>query len=284
MKKIAIITDTDSSLPVQVAEQYGIRQVPITIHFENENFTDGLDIDNVSLFERVDRLKKLPTTAAPSPAAFAGAFESALSDGAESIVCLCVSSKISSTYQSALSAADLFPGRDIAVVDTLSLSMGQGMMVLAAAEAAQAGASQAEVIAQALDTGRRVSVYAVLSTLKYLAYSGRVGKIAAGLADTLNIKPLLSVKDGKLDLLERVRTRKKAVERMIELAHGSLNGKEIERAAILHVNDLAGANDLRRMLSAALPCPKDILMVEFCAGLAVHTGSGVVGFAIVACE
>jgi DegV family protein with EDD domain len=282
MTSIAVITDTDSSLPPAIAAQYGIRQVPITIHFEDENFTTGLDIDDTLLFKKIDQLNKLPTTAAPAPSAFAAAFDSALRGGADSIVCICVSSKISATYQAALSASELFPGCDIHVVDSLSLSMGQGFMALAAAEAAQAGASVEEVIAAAADTGSRVHLYAVLSTLKYLALGGRVSKLAAGMANTLNIKPVLTARDGKLEMLEKVRTRKKAVERMLTLTGLALEGKPIERAAIIHVTHPQGASDLHAQMCARLDCPEEVITAEFTPGLSVHAGSGVVGLAIVA--
>ncbi len=282
MKKIAIVTDSDSSLPVQVAEQYGIQQVPITVHFDQEAFTTGVDIDDTSLFKKVDQRKKLPTTSAPSPHAFSKAYENAFQEGAETIICLCVSSKVSATYNSALTASELFPGRDIAVIDTLSLSMGQGFMALAAAEAAQAGASKEQIIGQVTDIGNRIHLFAVLSTLKYLAMSGRVGKFVAGMADTLNIKPVLTIKDGKLELLERVRTRKKAVGRMFELLQVALDGKRVERAAAIHVNYVEGAQELTRQLQAQFPCPPEVITAEFTPGLSVHSGSGVAGLVVIA--
>lgn len=282
MPKIAIITDTDSSLPPNIAQQYDIRQVPISIQFDGESFTTGVDIDDARVFERIDRIKKLPTTAAPSPSAFATAYEQAFHDGAETIICLCVSSKVSATYNSAVNACEFFPGQDIEVVDSLNLSMGQGWMAIAAAEAAREGASKKEVIARALSTGSRTHLYAVLSTLKYLALSGRVGKIAAGIADTINIKPVLTVRDGKLELLEKVRIRKRAIARMIELTRIALAEKSIERLAIIHVTDPQGAEVLRDMVCSSLACPDQVIIAEFTPGLSVHAGSGVVGIAAVA--
>ncbi len=176
----------------------------------------------------------------------------------------------------------MLPDGDITVINSLNLSMGQGFMALAAAEAAQAGASKKEVIARATATGERLHLYAVLSTLKYLALSGRVGKFVAGMGDTFNIKPILTVRDGKLELLERVRTHKKAVERLLELTQASLDGKAIERAAIIHINDAQGAEELREQLCNRMPCPDSILTAEFTPGLSVHAGSGVVGVVIVA--
>jgi len=277
MNKIAIVTDTDSSLPVDLANQYGIRQVPITIHFEDSSYTTGIDIDDRLLFEIIDRQKKLPTTSAPSPSAFANAYEAAFKDGADSIVCICVSSKVSATYNSAVTASEMFPGQDISVIDSLNLSMGQGFMVLAAAEAASQGATKEEIITQALAAGQRTHLFAVLATVKYLAMSGRVGKLAAGMADTLNIKPILTVRDGKLDLLERIRTRKKAVARVLELTQSSVNGKTVERVAFMHANNLPGAQELHGQLCNLLTCPSSIIMTDFTPGLSVHAGSGVVG-------
>lgn len=280
MPKIALITDTDSSLPPAVAARHGIQQVPITVHFDDETYTTGVDIDDALLFARVDQLNKLPTTSAPSPGAFASAFETAFKAGAESIVCICVSSKVSATYNSAVTASESFPSGGITVIDSLNLSMGQGFMVLAAAEAIEGGADQAEVVSRAVEVGKRVHTFAVLSTLKYLALSGRVGKLVAGMADTFNIKPILTVQEGKLDLLERVRTRRKAIERMLDLLSSAADGKPIQRAAVIHVNDLQGARELQKQLRSVLPCPDEIMTAEFTPGLSVHGGSGVVGAVI----
>lgn len=281
MNKIAIITDTDSSIPAALAQKYAIQQVPITIHFEDQSYTTGIDIDDRLVFQIIDQRNKLPTTSAPSPAAFGAAYQRAFDDGAESIICICVSSKVSATYSAAVSACELFPDRDISVIDSLHLSIGQGFMVLAAAEIIASGGSKEEAIAAAVDTGSRAHVFALLSTLKYLALSGRVGKLAAGMADTLNIKPILTVREGKLELLEKIRTRKKAIERMLELTRQVAADKTIERAAIIHVAYPEGAQELRNMLSQVLPLPKEVLVAEFTAGLSVHAGSGVVGVCLV---
>ena len=284
MPKIAVITDTDSSLPPEIAERYGIQLVPITIHFDDKSYTSGLDIDDRLLFKLVDQYNKLPTTSAPSPSAYSLIYENAFSQGAETIVTVCVSGKVSSTYDSALSAAQNFPGRDITVIDSQNLSMAQGFMAIAAAEAAQNGADKAAVLSTVASIGRRLQLYAVLSTLKYLALSGRVGKFVAGMADTFDIKPILTMDEGKLVLLERVRTRNKAIQRVLELLHQSLDGKAIERMAILHINDQARARDFQKQLCAEFSCPDSILTVEFTPGLSVHAGSGVVGVVTLAGE
>lgn len=280
MSSIAVITDTDASLPVELAHRYGIYQTPINIHFGQDTLRSGLDIDDVNLFARVDRENRLPTTSAPSPGQFLEAFNAAFAGGADAVLCLCVSSAISATFSSAQNAREMLPDRQIEVVDTRSVSMAQGFMALAAAEAAANGASLAEATAAALDVGQRSFLYGALATLKYLAMSGRVGHVAAGLANVLNIKPVLTLRDGKLDLLERVRTRSKALERIVELTGQSLNGQPIERLAVLHVAAHDAALAFEAQLRAALPCPAEIIHTEMSPGLSVHTGAGMLGVAV----
>lgn len=284
MSKLAIVTDTDASLPHELAAQHGILQVPISILFGEESFDTGININDAQLMERINRENKLPTTAAPSPGKFSDVFAQAFTAGADSLICFCVSSKVSAAYQSAQTARQLHPDKDITVVDSNSLSIGQGYMALTAAQAAHDGASAQEAIAAALSVRERTHLFAALATLKHLAMSGRVGYLAAGMASLLNVKPILTIRDGKLDLLERVRTQKRAWARLIELAVSAAQGKRIEHLAMVHVNALSAAREFHIQLNQAIECPAVVTYAELTPGLSVHTGGGVVGVGFVVSE
>lgn len=284
MLPIAIVTDTDSSLPAAVAAQYGIQQVPINIHFGEETFQAAVDIDDAEAFARIDRDGKLPTTSAPTPGQFAQAYQAAFDTGAKSVLCFCVSAEISGTHNAAITALELLPDRDITVIDSRTLSLGQGYMAIAAAEAVRQGASKEEAIAAAESLRERTHVYAALATLKYLAMSGRVGHLAAGMANLLNIKPILTVRNGKLDMLEKVRTQRKAWDRVVELTVNSLGERPIERMGIIHVNAQEKAHEFEVLLREHLSCPTDVITADFTPGLSIHSGTGIVGVVVVAAE
>ncbi|GAB4501341.1 MAG: DegV family protein [Anaerolineales bacterium] len=283
MSKLAIITDTDAGLPFELAARHNIVQVPIQIQFGEESFRDGYEIDNRTVFARIDREKKIPTTAAPAPGQFYQAFEQAFAAGAEEILCLNISSEMSATYVAARQAAEMFTGRKIEVMDTRSVSLGEGFMALAAAQTAAAGASLAEARAAAESVRSRTFFFGALSTLKYIAMSGRVSALAAGMAGMLDIRPILSIQDGKLALLEKVRTQGKAWARALELAAAAAEGRAIAQMGIVHVNAPEAAQKFEALLraSGALTCPAEILRAEMLPGLSVHTGAGLVALALV---
>jgi len=281
MPKTVVVTDTNSSLPYHISEKYNIVQVPIHIQFGEKSYITGQDINDEKLFEIIDEQNVLPTTAAPSPSAFRKAFQTAFDHAADQIICICCSSEVSATYNAALMAAEMFPDNAISVVDSQQLCLAEGFQVLHAAKAANKNLDKEEILNQIRDLQKRIHVYGALPTLKYLAMGGRVGKIAAGFADTFNIKPILTSQDGKLELLEKVRTWRKARERLVELAETCTDGKDIQQVGLIHVNNQEGAHQLHKMLAEKLSLPDRALTAEFTPGLSVHTGSGVIGFVLI---
>lgn len=276
MKNIAIITDTDSSLPVDLIMQYGIRLVPINLIIDGENYETGVDIDDRLLFEKLDKFIQYPTTAAPSPAAFASAFKAAIHEGAQTIICICVSSKVSTAFNSATLASQMFQ-HDIVVIDSQNLSMGQGFMVLTAAESVLNGATREEVLEHLVNIGKRIHTFAVLPSLKYIALSGRLNKHSANIADILDIKPILTVQNGKLEVVSRQRTSKKAIEKMLELVFCACDGKTIERVAIIHADSPEKAVTLQDNVNSIAPGMKHFILAEFSPGLSIHTGPKTIG-------
>jgi DegV family protein with EDD domain len=281
MPKTAVITDTDASISLELAQKYDIAQVPIMVQFGDESFRAVYDIDDGQTFERIDKIGKLPTTSAPSPGQFVEAYKAAFNTGYTDILCFTVSSEVSATYTAALTAAELFPDKKITVIDTKTLTACQGFMVLSAAKALKNGFLKENAIATAQDVGKRSFLFAALATVRYLAMSGRVGYLAAGIANILDVKPILTLRNGKLDMLERVRTQNKAWERVVSLAVEKAAGSPIEQMTIVHVCAPEAAKKLEEMLRSYLPCPGEILYTELSPGLSVHSGAGLVGVGLV---
>jgi len=281
MKKITLITDTNASLPGNIIDKFEIIQVPINIQFAEETFITGVNIDDSELFRMINERKVIPTTAAPAPSAFMNAYQIALDHGVEQILCICCSGEVSGTYNSAVIAKEDFPYIDIHVIDSRGLSLAEGFQVLAAAEGIEAGKDINQILTDIANLRNNTVVYGALPTLKYLAMGGRMGKLAAGVGNTLEIKPILTLRDGKLDLLEKVRTWRKAKGRLIELAMASAEGFEVERVGLIHVNNEEGVLELYEELKAALDVNLDPIVAEFTPGLSVHTGAGVIAFTLV---
>ncbi len=281
MPRCAIITDSDSSLTAEIAEQHGIGLVPISIQFGDESFRAEFDITDGPLFERVRSEGRLPTTAAPSAGTFCSAFEQALSSGADQVICFCVSSAVSGTYAVAQSACQMVSPERVTVVDSAALSMVQGFMALAAAEAAAQGADRESILAVAAETRERALLYGALSTLKYLAMGGRVPQLTARLGNLLNIRPILTLRDGQLDVAEKARTRKHAWDRMVQLCQEQVAGGHVQQWALIHVNAPEQALALADQLRQRIDLPPDPLVMPLGPGLSVHTGDGTVGTILV---
>ncbi len=269
MAEVRIITDSAADLPSEVVTRLGVVVVPLTIRFGAEEFDD---LSPADFWARCKSSTTLPETAAPSPGAFAEAFEKARSDGAEGVICITLSSELSATYQSAKTAAESVAPYPVTVIDSRAVTMAEGLLVIEAAEAAGRGASYAEVAALARDTVDRLGLVGVLDTLEHLKKGGRIGSAQALLGSMLAIKPLLTLKDGKVAEEGRQRTRAKALDHAAKIARETA---PFARLAVAH----GAAEDLDVLLGKIEGLETDVPVVIADIGSVVgtHGGPGIVG-------
>jgi DegV family protein with EDD domain len=230
MGRAAIITDSASDRAAADAAASGIRVVPLYVRFGEQEFKSGVDLSTDEFWRRmVAPDAPFPTTAAASPGDFGTAFQEELDQGAEAIVCVTVGSRLSATHRSAELASQALPGAEIHVVDSDSASMGVGLLALLGAELAADGIPAAEIAATLRGRVGDIDLYVALDTLEYLRKGGRMSPARAAIGTVLSIKPIITVTDGQVEAADRVRTRAKARERVIEL----LTARPVERIAIL---------------------------------------------------
>jgi fatty acid kinase fatty acid binding subunit len=214
MPGVHIVTDSACDLTDQLVKEHNVTVVPLTIRFGTEELEDRRQLTPTEFWERCRGRGDLPQTAAPSPGAFQAAFQEAADEGADAVLCLTISSKVSGTYGSAVAAADTFTSIPVRVIDTYSLTMGQGLLVIAAAEEAAAGASMEDLVTATEDRIPRTRIYGVLGGLEHLQRGGRIGGARAMLGSLLNIKPVIQLKDGEVAEESKQRTRTRALAYM----------------------------------------------------------------------
>ncbi|HYI62201.1 MAG TPA: DegV family protein [Acidimicrobiales bacterium] len=221
MAGVRLVTDSASDLPQDVVDAHGIVIVPLNIRFGDEELVDREDISAAEFYARMATFDGLPETSAPSPGSFEEAFRKAAADGADAVVCVTISSDLSATMASAQNAARALEGKlDVRVVDSKSITSGQGTLVTLAAEAAAGGAGADEVVALVERTRPRTRVLGGLDTLENLKKGGRIGGAQAMLGTLLSIKPLIDISSGAVEEAGKVRTRKKQMlfirDRLVE--------------------------------------------------------------------
>jgi DegV family protein with EDD domain len=219
MARIRVVTDSASDLPEEFAKRLNIDVVSLTIRFGDEEFTDRVDLTPELFWAKCKDSKSLPETAAPSPGAFQAAYERAKADGCDGVIVLTLSSLLSATYQSATLAAEAVTELiDVRVLDTLNVSMGQGLVVIDVAELAATGATLDQLVEHANSLMPKAGVVAALDTLEHLIKGGRIGGAKALLGQVLSIKPLVELKNGVVAEAGRQRTRAKALAAVANVA------------------------------------------------------------------
>ncbi len=233
MSKVVIITDSTAYLPQQYIEQYGIRVIPLTLTWEGKNYRDGLDIQPDEFYEKMKTTSAIPTTSQLGVFDLERMFRSVLDEG-NFVLGLFISSGISGSYQSALMAKENVKSDRVEIVDTRLVSMALGFQVLAAARAAADGAGLGECLDVANQAYQHIGVYFTVDTLTYLVRGGRIGGAKRLLGSALNIKPILEIRDGKIEAAGSVISRRKALDRLVDLVEQGINGREPVRISVFH--------------------------------------------------
>jgi len=272
---VKIVTDSSCDLPLELAAEKGIVVVPLAIRFGTEELFDRRDLTPKEFWARCAASAVLPETAAPSPGSFEQVFRDAKDEGYDGVVCINLSSKLSATRDSAAAGAKAMDGDfPVNVVDSLSVTMGLGMIVLEAARVAAEGKSLDDVTAVAVDAAQRTRVFGALDTLDNLRKGGRIGKAQGMVGSLLSIKPSLELKDGVVEPGPRHRTRGKSLAWLAEQVTAR---PSVDEVAIVH----GEAPDVERVIELLAPqIPRDrIIVSDLGAVIGTHAGAGTIGIA-----
>ena len=279
MSKIAIVTDSTSFLPAELIKKHSITVTPQVLIWEEKTYRDGVDIQPSEFYTRLKTAKKMPSTSQVSPATMQSTFQGLVDQGYD-VLGIFISSKLSGTMQSAMQGKEMMgaAGEKVTVVDSFSTSMSLGLIVLAAARAVESGASISDCLAAVEKTRRNSGIFFAVDTLEFLHRGGRIGGAQRFIGSALGLKPILALKEGKVEGVERIRTKSKAHDRLLELITEQVNGKSNIRIATLHAN---ASEDAKALLDRAAQQlnPVETIFAEVSPVVGSHTGPGTVGLA-----
>jgi DegV family protein with EDD domain len=281
MSKVAIVTDSTSNLPIEVTRNLPIFTLPLQVIWGGETYRDGVDISSDQFYERLKTDKVLPTTSQPSPAAFRDQYVKLMEEGYD-ILTITITSKLSGTFDSAFQAKTMLPGSRIELVDSQTTSLALGLHVLRVAQMAAQGATLKEVKETAELARDHCGVFFVLNTLEYLHRGGRIGGAAAFVGTMLNLKPILEIRNGRVEAMERVRTSAKAIDRLLDLFEERVRKDKCQMSvATMYADTPREAEGLLGRAKARFG-PGDVkedFIGRVGPVLGVHTGPGALGIA-----
>ena len=273
---IKIVTDSGADLPTALTEELDVTVVPVYLRFGKEVYRDRVDISEDEFYQRLLKDPVHPNTTQPSPQDFASVYDK-LSQEADSIISIHITSKLSGTYNSAVQGKKMVSNKcHIEVVDSLSLSIGVGLMVILASKMAKSGKNLEQIVDELQKIIPNVHLLILFDTLKYLVKGGRIGKAKGLLGSVLNVKPMLAMKDGELIPSGQVRTRSKGIDRLLGFVN---NAKDIQDLAILHSTTPDEAQALLECTGSVFP-KEHTMIARLGPGLGVHGGPGVLAVAL----
>jgi DegV family protein with EDD domain len=274
---IRVVTDSNCDLPKDLVAECGITVVPLYINVGTDSYLDGVDMSREEFYEGLPHFRSHPTTSAPSPGQVYQVYKRLAAEGATHILSIHIASSLSAVVNSARLAAEELTEVPITVFDSGQLTLGTGLQVLSAARAAADGASVDEIVASLKEQGGRTYAVAALDTLEFLRRSGRLSRFEAGLGSLLQVRPLLKMHNGDMDM-ERARTRRRAVDRVIELV-AELG--PLEELALVHTHVPERVETLRQQAQHLFPESNMPLVAEVTPVIGAHVGPGAVGFVAV---
>ncbi|MEW6092590.1 MAG: DegV family protein [Chloroflexota bacterium] len=279
---LRIVTDGAADVPPGWEKEYDINVIPINIQFGERTYLQYIDLDNEGFYKLVDETKKIPKTSQPSPHQFAEFYKKIAAKG-DTILSVHVTSKLSGTYASAVAAMeevkDMFK---VIPVDSAGGSLGLGLMCREARKMDRAGKSAEQIVKYLEGIRERVRILLTLDTLEYARMSGRVGTFSAALASLLNVKPIAMLKDGLVNMVEKVRTRKAALERILDMAAEEF-GQQPIFLGVMHARDLEAGNALMAEAKKRFNA-KDAVLADLSISLAANFGPGTVGLVLYPAE
>jgi DegV family protein with EDD domain len=282
MEKIALVTDSTTYMPPELVKKYSIAVAPQVLIWGDQTYKDGVDIQSSEFFTKLKTAREMPTTSQVAVVSFQEIFQDLVNRDFE-VLALLVSSKLSGTVQSALQAKELMSaaGAKVNVVDSQSVAMALGFQVLAVARALEQGASLKESIALAEKLHEYTGLFFAVDTLEFLHRGGRIGGAQRFIGSALNLKPILAIQGGKVEGIERIRTKNKAHDRILELTIEKAGQRSPVHVATLHANAAEDAKALLTRAEQALN-PVESVFTEVSPTVGTHAGPGTVGLAFMA--
>jgi DegV family protein with EDD domain len=279
MGNVVVVTDSGATVPDRLARELDIRVVPILLTLGDRTFRDGVDIAREEVYRWLRTGGRRAGSAAPSVGDFLRTYASVAGD-AKGIASIHISPSLSAISSAALTAGQLIDGLPVRVVDCRTAAIGQGFVVLEAARAAAQGASLEEVVQRAKDVASRTHLLATIDDLEHLRHGGRIGGAASLVGTLLQIKPVLSVVDGRVEVLARPRTKSRAISTMLNQMESQVGERPVH-AGVLHADVPDEAEVLRKLVSERFDCV-ELYVTELTPVMGVHTGPGVLGIAFYA--
>ncbi len=280
---IKIVTDSACDVPPELARQFDITVVPVYINVGKKSYQEGIEISREQFYDRLPTFSEYPTTAAPAVGTFTQLYEQLTAAGATEILSMHIAHDLSAVYNTARVGAVAADSAPVTLFDTRQITLGAGLLVLLAAEAAAAGQTITEIVAMLNEKVRRTHVFGMIDSLEALRRSGRVSWAQFGVGSLLQIKPIMMITDGMISAAAKVRTRKRALSQMLKMV---ADLAPFERLAIIHVNAQEAAEELRQLsgdlfasLSEAAPIIQGVT-----PAIGTHLGVGAVGFAAVSAQ